>query len=157
MMEAILFLNTYRNYHTNGTNRSYWAKYFKILSEELRETNKMKLHSSFNEDMPIYEFYSESRGRYVRIMQYDPFDEVVAEEKYSASRFYTAWIDKRQLKGSEQTAPELVVCLLMTKSNVNRAERLIRSWFFESDERTKKQIDKIYEEQERMDEERNNK
>ena len=70
-MERILFLKTYSDYHTNGTNRAYWAKFFKLISEELHETKKMRLYSSYNENMPIYEYYSAVKSRFVRIMQYN--------------------------------------------------------------------------------------
>jgi len=154
-MDTIYFINTYEDFHANGTNRSYWSKFFKSLSKELNEKNKMKLYSSFNENMPIYEFYSEVKERFVRIMQYNPKNEIVVSEKYSANRFYTAWIDERALHIKEQVVqkPELVVCLLMTARNIDRAERLIRSWLLGEDEMTKKEIIKIYADQENMDKE----
>ena len=154
-MDTIYFINTYEDFHANGTNRSYWSKFFKSLSKELNEKNKMKLYSSFNENMPIYEFYSEVKERFVRIMQYNPKNEIVVSEKYSANRFYTAWIDERALHIKEQVVqkPELVVCLLMTARNIDRAERLIRSWLLGEDEMTKKEIIKIYAYQENMDKE----
>ena len=138
-MDTIYFINTYEDFHANGTNRSYWSKFFKSLSKELNEKNKMKLYSSFNENMPIYEFYSEVKERFVRIMQYNPKNEIVVSEKYSANRFYTAWIDERALHIKEQVVqkPELVVCLLMTARNIDRAERLIRSWLLGEDEMTR--------------------
>lgn len=71
-MEKIFFLNTYENYHTNGSNRSYWSKYFRSLSKEIGEENKMKLYSSFNEDMPIYEYYSELRERFCVLCSITP-------------------------------------------------------------------------------------
>lgn len=151
-MEKIFFLNTYIDYHANGSNRSYWAKFFKEISEELRETNKMRLYSSFNENMPIYEYHSASKNRYVRIMQYDPQNEMIKSEQYSASRFYTAWTDERIATIEGVKEPELVVCLLMTKTNIDKAERLIRSWLFSSDERTNELIQGIYSEQERLEE-----
>ena len=154
-MDTIYFINTYEDFHANGTNRSYWSKFFKSLSKELNEKNKMKLYSSFNENMPIYEFYSEVKERFVRIMQYNPKNEIVVSEKYSANRFYTAWIDERALHIKEQVVqkPELVVCLLMTARNIDRAERLIRSWLLGEDEMTKKEIIKIYADQENIDKE----
>ena len=154
-MDTIYFINTYEDFHANGTNRSYWSKFFKSLSKELNEKNKMRLYSSFNENMPIYEFYSEVKERFVRIMQYNPKNEIVVSEKYSANRFYTAWIDERALHIKEQVVqkPELVVCLLMTARNIDRAERLIRSWLLGEDEMTKKEIIKIYADQENMDKE----
>lgn len=154
-MDTIYFINTYEDFHANGTNRSYWSKFFKSLSKELNEKNKMKLYSSFNENMPIYEFYSEVKERFVRIMQYNPKNEIVVSEKYSANRFYTAWIDERALHIKEQVVqkPELVVCLLMTARNIDRAERLIRSWLLGEDEMTKKEMIKIYADQEIMDKE----
>lgn len=153
-MEKIFFLKTYSDYHTNGTNRSYWAKFFKVISEELEEAQKMRLYSSFNENMPIYEYHSIRRSRYVRIMQYDPQNEMIKEKRYSVSRFYTAWIDERSTSLEGQKEQELVVCLLMTRTNIDKAERLIRSWLFGSDERTKQMIEGIYAEQEIMDEEK---
>lgn len=157
-MEKIFFLNTYENYHANGSNRAYWSKFFKYLAEELNETNKMRLYSSFNENMPIYEFFSEVKGRFVRIMQYNPKNEIVESERYSAGRFYTAWLDERTLylKDEERTIqkPELVVCLLMTAGNIEKAEHLIRSWLLDIDDgRVKAEIERIYAEQDRMDEE----
>ena len=158
-MEKIYFLNTYENYHANGSNRSYWSKFFKNLERELNETNKLRLYSSFNENMPIYEFYSEAKGRFVRIMQYNPKNEIVESERYTASRFYTAWIDKRTLiiKKEKRTVerPELVVCLLMTAGNIEKAGRLIRSWLLGVDDsRVREEIERIYAEQERIDEEK---
>ena len=150
-MEKIMFLKTYSNYHTNGTNRSYWAKFFKSISEELHETKKMRLYSSYNENMPIYEYYSAVKSRYVRIMQYNPENEMIKSEKYSANRFYTAWTDERSTEIEGQAEPELVVCLLMTRTNIIKAETLIRSWLLGSDERTYDLIQRIYEEQERLD------
>ena len=154
-MDTIYFINTYEDFHANGTNRSYWSKFFKSLSKELNEKNKMRLYSSFNENMPIYEFYSEVKERFVRIMQYNPKNEIVVSEKYSANRFYTAWIDERALHINEQVVqkPELVVCLLMTARNIDRAERLIRSWLLGEDEMTRKEIIKIYADQESIDKE----
>ena len=156
VMEKILFLNTYENYHTNGANRSYWSKFFKTLVEVTGEKNKMRLNSSFNENMPIYEYYSEEKGRFVRVMQYNPKDEVIKSEKYDTSRFYTAWLDKRELYIKEDNRnvqkPELVVCLLMTAGNIDKAEKLIRIWLFgENEGRVMAEIDKIYDEQDRMD------
>lgn len=158
-MEKIYFLNTYENYHANGSNRSYWSKFFKHLAGVLNETNKMRLYSSFNENMPIYEYYSEAKGRYVRIMQYNPKSEIVESERYSASRFYTAWIDQRALylKEEKKTVqrPELVVCLLMTAGNIEKAESLIRYWLLGvDDDRVREEIERIYAEQEKLDEER---
>lgn len=46
---------------------------------------------------------------------------------------------------------ELVVCLLMTNSNIQKAKELIRLWLFGNDENTAKQIERIYAEQERLD------
>ena len=153
-MEKIFFLKTYTDFHTNGTNRSYWAKFFKVISEELEEAKKMRLYSSFNENMPIYEYHSAVKNRYVRIMQYNPQNEVIESERFSASRFYTAWIDERAVSLEGKKEPELVVCLLMTRTNIEKAERLIRTWLFGRDERTQQLIEEIYAEQERMDEER---
>ena len=158
-MEKIYFLNTYENYHANGSNRSYWSKFFKSLAGEIGEVNKMRLYTSFNENMPIYEYYSETRGRFVRIMQYNPKNEIVASERHAAGRFYTAWLDVRSLYIKEEERniqkPELVVCLLMTAGNIEKAESLIRSWLLEVDEeRTRRKIERIYAAQDRMDEER---
>lgn len=150
-MEKIMFLKSYSNYHTNGANRSYWAKFFKTISEELHETKKMRLYSSYNENMPIYEYYSTVKSRYVRIMQYNPENEMIQFETYSANRFYTAWTDERSTEVEGQTEPELVVCLLMTRTNIIKAETLIRSWLFGSDERMYDLIQRIYEEQDRLD------
>lgn len=147
-----MFLKTYSDYHTNGTNRSYWAKFFKIISEELHETKKMRLYSSYNENMPIYEYYSVVKSRYVRIMQYNPENEMIKSETYSTNRFYTAWTDERVSAKEGIKEPELVVCLLMTKTNITKAETLIRSWFLDSDERTNELIQRIYAEQEKLDE-----
>ena len=153
-MEKIMFINTYRDYHANGTNRSYWSKFFKVVERLLQEKNKMRMYSSFNENMPIFEYYSEARNRFVRVMQYDPHGEMVESEKYPAKRYYTAWIDERVIEEKEMvTLPELVVCLLMTETNVKKAEELIRSWLFGKDETTREMIEKIYQEQEKMDEE----
>lgn len=151
MMEKILFYKTYSDSHTNGANRTYWAKFFKIISDELNETNKIHLYSSFNENMPIYEYYSSIKGRYVRIMQFNPQDEVVKSERYPANRFYTSWIDERLISLEGRKEKELVVCLLMTNSNVQKAKELIRLWLFGNDENTAKQIERIYAEQERLD------
>ena len=151
-MERILFLKTYSDYHTNGTNRAYWAKFFKLISEELHETKKMRLYSSYNENMPIYEYYSAVKSRFVRIIQYNPENEMIREETYSANRFYTAWTSERETAVEGEKKPELVVCLLMTKTNISKAETLIRSWLFGSAERTNELIQRIYSEQERMDE-----
>lgn len=153
-MEKIMFINTYRDYHANGTNRSYWAKFFKEMERYLQEKNKMSMYSSFNENMPIFEYYSETRNRFVRVMQYDPHGEMVESEKYPANRYYTAWIDERVIEEKAMaTLPELVVCLLMTETNVRKAEELIRSWLFGKDEITREMIEKIYQEQEKIDEE----
>ena len=114
----------------------------------------MRLYSSFNENMPIYEYHSAVKNRYVRIMQYNPQNEVIESERFSANRFYTAWIDERAVSLEGEKEPELVVCLLMTRTNIEKAERLIRTWLFGRDERTKQLIEEIYAEQERMDEER---
>ncbi len=155
MMDTILFIRTYEDYHANGANRSYWSKIFKSLTKELNEESKMRLYTSFNENMPIYEYYSEVKERFVRIMQYNPKDEDVLSEKYTANRYYTAWIDERALCIKEQVVlrPELVICLLMTAQNIERSEKLIRSWLFEKDEMTQREIEKIYAEQEKMDKE----
>lgn len=153
-METIYFINTYIDYHTNGANRAYWAKFFRSIKEQTGDETKTHLFSSFNEKMPIYEYYSERRERYVRVMQYNPQNELIAEEKYPAKRLYTAWLDQRTLPGEiDITVPELVVCLLMTWENIRKAEDLIRDWFDGHDERVKERIERIYEEQERMDEE----
>lgn len=152
-MEKILFLKTYSDYHTNGANRSYWAKFFKLISEELQDTKIMRLYGSFNENMPIYEYYSTVKCKYVRIMQYNPENEMIKSETYSTNRFYTAWIDKRSATVESMAEPELVVCLLMTRTNIINAETLIRSWLFDRDERTYALIQRIYEEQERLDDE----
>ena len=156
-MEKIYFLHTYEDYHANGSNRSYWSKFFKALSVEIGEENKMKLYTSFNENMPIYEYYSGLRGRFVRIMQFNPNNEIIESERYAASRFYTAWIDERELCIKEERSvrtPELVVCLLMTAGNIEKAEKLIRTWLLDVDDgRVRMEIDRIYAEQDRMDEE----
>lgn len=148
-----MFLKTYSDYHTNGANRSYWAKFFKTISKELQETNKIHLYSSYNEDMPIFEYHSAKKGRYVRIMQYNPLDEMIKSQKYPTKRFYTAWIDKRLGTEAGMAEPELVVCLLMTRTNITKAETLIRAWFFESESQTEELIKKIYNDQDRMDKE----
>lgn len=152
VMETIYFLKTYSDYHSNGANRSYWAKFFRQFSERLQEKNKMRLYSSFNENMPIYEYYSEKMQRSVRIMQYNPQNEIITSEKYKASRFYTAWIDERVLS-EDLSVPELVVCLLMTKANIEKTEELIDSWISGHDDKTRGMIEKVYENQERMDKE----
>ena len=112
----------------------------------------MRLYSSYNENMPIYEYYSAVKSRFVRIMQYNPENEMIREETYSANRFYTAWTSERETAVEGEKKPELVVCLLMTKTNISKAETLIRSWLFGSAERTNELIQRIYSEQERMDE-----
>lgn len=112
----------------------------------------MRLYSSFNENMPIYEYYSERMQRSVRIMQYNPQNEIITSEKYKASRFYTAWIDERVLS-EDLSVPELVVCLLMTKANIEKTEELIDSWISGHDDKTRGMIEKVYENQERMDKE----
>ena len=151
MMEKILFYKTYRDSHANGANRTYWAKFFKDISKELNEANRMHLYSSSNENMPIYEYYSSIKSRFVRIMQFNPQDEVVRSEKYPANRFYTSWIDERSISLEGRKEKELVVCLLMTSSNIKKAKELIRLWIFGDDDSTAKQIERIYAEQERLD------
>lgn len=155
-MEKIYFLHTYENYHVNGSNRSYWSKFFKALSLEIGEENKMRLYTSFNENLPIYEYYSEFGGRFVRIMQYNPKNKTIESERYAAGRFYTAWIDERELCIMEERSvqkPELVVCLLMTAGNIEKAKKLIRKWLLDMDDgRVRMEIDRIYAEQDRMDE-----
>lgn len=145
------FYKTYTDLHTNGANRTYWAKFFKDISKELNEKNRMHLYSSFNENMPIYEYYSTIKNRYVRIMQFNPQDEVVRSEKCSANRFYTSWIDERSISFEGRKEKELVVCLLMTDSNIKKAKELIRFWIFGDDNSAAKQIERIYAEQERLD------
>ena len=151
IMDEIMFLNTYTDFHVNGTNRSYWAKFFKEISEYLHDKNLAHLHSSFNENMPIYEYFSQVKQRFVRIMQYNPQNELIKKGRYKTYRFYTAWIDERFLNDEILPVPELVICLLMTKRNIDNAENLIRTWLLGSDERTYDLINKIYEEQERLD------
>lgn len=155
-MEKVFFVNTYQDYHANGSNRSYWAKFFKSLERVTNEKNKMHLYSSYNENMPIYEYFSESKGRFVRIMQYNPKNEVVESEYYDTSRFYTAWIDTRTLnineEGESVQIPELVVCLLMTETNINKAKKLIYSWLLNADVKlTLAEIEEIYAEQGTME------
>lgn len=154
-MDSIFFINTYVDYHTNGTNRAYWAKFFRSIKEEIGDEKKMHLYSSFNENMPIYEYYSENRSRFVRIMQYNPKSDLIAEEKYPVKRLFTAWIDQRSLPGEDggMMIPELVVCLLMTLENIRKAEDLIRDWFAGHDNIVNERIERIYEDQEQMDEE----
>lgn len=155
-MDTIYFVNTYTDYHANGSNRAYWAKFFRSIREQFGEESKIRLYSSFNENMPIYEYYSESRGRFVRIMQYNPKDEMIAEDIFPAKRFFTAWIDKRILQkndGEERNLPELVVCLLMTKENIQKAEDLIYEWMACRDDVLNEKIERIYQEQDKMDEE----
>ena len=147
-METVFFKNTYRDYHANGSNRAYWVKLFRKITGE---KSKINLYSSFDEDVPIYEFYSEAKGRCVRIMQYNPDNDIIREEKYSANRFFTAWIDQRVLQVEDNlTVPELVVCLLMTKTNVSMAEALLRCWLMGDDNLTKELIQGIYRNQEEM-------
>lgn len=153
IMEEILFLKTYTDYHVNGTNRSYWAKFFNQISEALHETNRAYLHSSFNENMPIYEYYSRRKNRFVRVMQYNPENEIINEGRFKTQRFYTAWIDKRTIQDGLPPVPELVVCLLMTKDNVKSAKHLIWTWMFEDQKRVTSLIENIYQSQERLDEE----
>ena len=87
-------------------------------------------------------------------MQYIPKNKLIAEEKYPAKRLFTAWIDQRSLSGeNDMMMPELVVCLLMTWENIRKAEDLIRDWFAGHDNVVNERIERIYEEQERMDEE----
>lgn len=150
-MEKILFYKTYSDSHTNGTNRAYWAKFFKRISEESNKANSMRLYSAFNENMPIYEYYSSVNKRYVRIMQFNPQDKVIKSKKYPTKRFYTAWIDERSMSLQGKREKELVVCLLMTKSNISKAKDLIRLWLFGNDDIVVKQIEQIYAEQERLD------
>ncbi len=151
MKEDVLFFKAYANYHTNGANRSYWAKFFNSISKDLQEKKKMRLYSSFDENMPIYEFHSDVRARYIRIMQYDPMNEVVSSDKYSPRRFFTAWIDERTTSREGVKEPELVVCLLMNRTNISRAKELIHSWLFCNDDRTEELIEQVYAEQERLD------
>lgn len=151
-MDSVFFINTYVDYHTNGTNRAYWAKFFRLIKEYTGDEKKMHLYSSFNENMPIYEYYSEKRSRFVRIMQYNPKNELVLEEKYPAKRLFTAWIDQRSQPGENDVMiPELVVCLLMTWENIRKAEDLIRDWFAGRDNIVNERIERIYEDQARMD------
>ena len=153
IMDEIMFLNTYTDFHVNGTNRSYWAKFFKEISKALHDNNLAHLHSSFNENMPIYEYYSQVRRRFVRVMQYNPDNELIRKERHKTRRFYTAWIDERFIKENVPTVPELVVCLLMTKRNVDNAENLIRTWLLDDPKRVTSLIENIYQEQKRLDEE----
>lgn len=154
-MDTIYFVNTYIDYHANGSNRAYWAKFFRRIQEELGEESKMRLYSSFNENMPIYEYYSKTRARFVRIMQYNPKDEVIVEDKFPAKRFFTAWIDQRLLQRDEEelNIPELVVCLLMTKENIEKAESLIHDWMACRNDLVNDKIERIYQEQDRIDKE----
>ena len=149
-MAEIFFIDSYVDFHTNGTNRAYWAKIFRRIAERLNETNKPKLFSSFNEDMPIYEFYSITKQKSVRVMQYNPHNAMIKEEIYPTERLFTAWTDDRMLS-ENLSVPELVVCLLMTKPNVEKAEKLINAWLFEDDEKTESLIEKVYEAQDKMD------
>lgn len=103
--------------------------------------------------MPIYEYYSQVRQRFVRVMQYNPDNELIREERHKTRRFYTAWIDERSIKENVRTVPELVVCLLMTKRNVDNAENLIRTWLLDDPKRVTSLIENIYQEQNRLDEE----
>ena len=156
-MEKIFFINTYTYYFVNGANRSYWAKVFKLFSNQLHEKNRILLHSSFDENMPIYEYHSDTKKKYVRIMQFNPLSELVNLDQYSDIRYYTAWIDKRTILREEDSntplseEPELVVCLLMTRANIDKAKGLIRAWLFEDDDKTNSIIQNIYLEQERLD------
>ena len=105
--------------------------------------------------MPIYEYYSKTRARFVRIMQYNPKDEVIVEDKFPAKRFFTAWIDQRLLQRDEEelNIPELVVCLLMTKENIEKAESLIHDWMTCRNDLVNDKIERIYQEQDRIDKE----
>ena len=158
-MEKIYFFHTYCDYHVNGANRSYWAKFFRQIARNLHEESKLKLHSSYDEDMPIYEYYSKTKELFVRIMQYNPCSDQMDLEKYTTDRYFTAWIDERILFVDDAfdvipTKPELVVCLLMTKTNIDKAKSLINTWLFEEEIKTKDLIEEIYKEQDRLDEQR---
>lgn len=130
-MEKIFFLNTYKDYHVNGTNRRYWEIFFNEINQAIHDTNALTLHSSFNENMPIYEYYSIKKRRFVRIMQYNPEDENVKSELIPYKCFKTAWIDEREYNGEKHK--ELVVALLMTQDNVTIIKNLIKAWFFAPD------------------------
>lgn len=84
-------------------------------------------------------------------MQFNPQDKVIKSKKYPTKRFYTAWIDERSMSLQGKREKELVVCLLMTKSNISKAKDLIRLWLFGNDDIVVKQIEQIYAEQERLD------
>lgn len=157
-MNRVYFKNTYINYFVNGANRTFWAKFFKSLSHKLQEKNKLKLHSSYDENMPIYEYYSETKKKFVRIMQFNPLSSLINLSKHTAARYYTAWIDSRVFIEADHQEdagndnPELVVCLLMTKDNIEKAKNLVYTWLFEDENKTNCIIKEIYSEQAKMDE-----
>lgn len=142
--DKILYLKVFNNPKVHVANQAYWAKVVKKCAPVKYKNDWNKFfhtrRENFNDvDAPIYLYYNQELNKCVRIIQYDP---VAYNVEYRYSQWLTAWISDIFIE--DKKVPELVICILLTRSNCLLVKQLIKSWLSDSKEVVCEKIQQIY-------------
>lgn len=95
MKDKLLFINTYNNKKSNGSNKAYWTKFLNEIIPSNEPLSKLEMPDSFIEGMPIFNLISLKRQRGVIIYQYNPHN--FNQNDLCSEKYITAWTSKNKI------------------------------------------------------------
>ena len=143
MKDKLLYINTYNNKKSNGSNKAYWTKFLKEILPSNEPVTKLKMPDSFIEGMPIFNLISLKRQRGIVIYQYNPNQ--FNQNELNSEKYITAWISKNKI--GEKFISILTIVMVPTSLNMIKGKNLIKVWMLKK-RGIKKMIEEIYKDQE---------
>ena len=142
MKDKLLFINTYNNKKSNGSNKAYWTKFLNEIIPSNEPLSKLEMPDSFIEGMPIFNLISPKRQRGIVIYQYNPNQ--FNQNELNSEKYITAWISKNKI--GEKFISILTIVMVPTSLNMIKGKNLIRVWMLKK-RGIKKMIEEIYKDQ----------
>ena len=143
MKDKILYINTYNNKKSNGSNKAYWTKFLKEILPNNEPIAKLEMLDSFIEGMPIFNLISLKRQRGIVIYQYNPNQ--FNQNELNSEKYITAWISKNKI--GEKFISILTIVMVPTSLNMIKGKNLIKVWMLKK-RGIRKMIEEIYKDQE---------
>lgn len=143
MEDKLLYINTYNNKKSNGSNKAYWTKFLKEILPNNEPIAKLEMLDSFIEGMPIFNIISLKRQRGIIIYQYNPLD--FNQNELRSEKYITAWTTKNKI--GKKFISFLTIVMVPTSLNMIKGKNLIRVWMLKK-RGIKKMIEEIYKDQE---------
>ena len=139
MKDKLLFSKTYINKRSNGSNKGYWTKYVSSIIDLKNDLVLSSSINSFDEEMPIYTYFSNKIKRGLIIYQFNPL--IINEDSPKYSKYITAWIQKRKIENNVFSV--LTIYMLTSTQNIKTSKELIKLWLLKK-RGTSELINEIY-------------